>query len=62
MLWVTTDSAWHMWSVLYTEAVECMNSAESVCHVGVSVVNFLLLLNMAHMVCLACGRLLSEQC
>ena len=36
MLWVTTDSAWQMWSVLYAEAVECMSSAESVRHVGVS--------------------------
>ena len=30
MLWVTTDSAWQMWSVLYAEAVECMSSVESV--------------------------------
>ena len=36
-LWVTTDSAWQMWSVLYAEDVECMSSAESVWHVGVSV-------------------------
>ena len=37
MLWVTADLAWQMWSVLYAEAVECMSSAESVWHVGVSV-------------------------
>ena len=37
MLWVTTDSAWQMWSVLYTETVECTSSAESVQYVGVSV-------------------------
>ena len=37
MLWVTTDSAWQIWSVLYAEAVECTSSAEPVWHVGVSV-------------------------
>ena len=30
--------AWQMWSVMYAEAVECISSAESVWHVGVSVV------------------------
>ena len=50
--------AWQMWSLLYAETVVCMSSAKSV---GVWV-NILLLLNMANMGCLVCGRLWSEQC
>ena len=40
--------------LVYAKAVECMSSAESVWHVGVSVncYELLLLLNMAHMVVL----------
>ena len=45
----------------YAEAVEYMSSAGSVWHVRVRF-EILLLLNMADMDCLLCGRLWSEEC